>query len=189
MVAMQRFGESLADSERALQASPLDRVLINHLGWHLFQARQYEAAADVQTKELQLFPEYGMALALRGFAEERRNERRRAIDDLLRARIVLPMTWIDAALAFSHAAEGNTSEARAILDELRASASRRYVSAFDFALVYAGLGERAAAFEWLERAIEERSPWIAYLAVDPRLDELRMDGRFGAILSRCRGGA
>jgi tetratricopeptide (TPR) repeat protein len=192
LVAQGRFEESLAESERALQLSPLDRVLIAHLGWHFFQARQYDAAVDVQTRELQLFPEYGMALALRGFAEERRHARESAIRDLRHAARVQGSTWVQAALAFSHARHGNPDEARRILGALEAVSAERYVAAFDLALIHAGLDEPDQAFARLRQALAERSPWIAYLPIDPRLDELRADPRFAELLASAtssRGGA
>ena len=45
-------------------------------------------------------------------------------------------------------------------------------------VIHAALGEADAAFDWLTRAVQERSGWIAYLGVDPRLDEMRSGRRF-----------
>jgi hypothetical protein len=44
------------------------------------------------------------------------------------------------------------------------------------------LGETDRAFEWLDRAVEERSSDLVYLKVDPKLDRLRADPRFGKLL-------
>ena len=52
------------------------------------------------------------------------------------------------------------------------------------ATVYAALGDSRSAFEWLDRALDERSHSIALLRVDPALDPLRRDPRFDALLSR-----
>ncbi len=38
-----------------------------------------------------------------------------------------------------------------------------------FALIHTGLGEHEEAFEWLERAYQERNGWMAFLQVEPRL--------------------
>lgn len=56
------------------------------------------------------------------------------------------------------------------------------MSPFFFALVHAGLGERAAAMDWLEKAYQERSGSIRYLKVEPRLNPLREDPRFHALM-------
>jgi len=67
---------------------------------------------------------------------------------------------------------------------LRNSPTRRYVSNFPRALIYAGLGENDRALELLERAFQERSSGMVKLKVDPRLDPLRGDARFTALVRR-----
>jgi hypothetical protein len=54
--------------------------------------------------------------------------------------------------------------------------------------VHAALGNVDAALQRLERALEERSHDIVFLAVDPRLDPLRGDPRFTRLARRARGG-
>jgi len=46
--------------------------------------------------------------------------------------------------------------------------------AYELAVIHAALGDQDAAFKWLALAVEERSGWIAYLRVDPRLDHLHI---------------
>jgi hypothetical protein len=54
-----------------------------------------------------------------------------------------------------------------------------YVAPYDVAVIYAGLGEKDAAFAWLNRAKDDRSYMLAeYLKTDARLDSLRSDPRF-----------
>jgi hypothetical protein len=82
---------------------------------------------------------------------------------------------------------GKTAQARKILGELHAAESQRYVPAYWFALVYAGLGERDHALRYLERAFDERSTVLAYLLIDPRLASLRSEARFVALQQRLGG--
>jgi hypothetical protein len=56
----------------------------------------------------------------------------------------------------------------------------------DLALVCTGLGWTEHAFEWLDKAHQERSGWLTYLKADPRLDTLRGDPRFNELLRRVR---
>jgi hypothetical protein len=70
------------------------------------------------------------------------------------------------------------------LDELAAHVARRHVNAYHTALVHIGLGQREDALASLERAYEERSDQLAYLAVEPLLDPLRADPRFQALQRR-----
>lgn len=61
-----------------------------------------------------------------------------------------------------------------------------YVSAYDIAVVHAGLGDSTPAFEWTMKAVEQRHFFIGRLNVHPRLDGLRKDPRFDALLKESR---
>ena len=54
--------------------------------------------------------------------------------------------------------------------------------AYWIALIYAGLKESNTAFRWLEVAREERSPMLAFVKMDPRVDNLRSDPRFSDVM-------
>ena len=50
------------------------------------------------------------------------------------------------------------AEAQKVLDRLNELSKQRYVSAVDMARVYAGLGEKDKAFEWLEKGYTRTAP-------------------------------
>ena len=81
------------------------------------------------------------------------------------------------------AARGREGYWRWQLDYWTERARQEYVSARTFAMVYAQLGEKDMAFEWLEKLYEERGP-LNYLNVDGELDPLRDDPRFTDLLRR-----
>jgi hypothetical protein len=56
------------------------------------------------------------------------------------------------------------------------------VTPYGVALVHAGLGDRDQALAWLARALDDRSHWLVWLRLDPRLDVLRSDRRFADLL-------
>lgn len=58
-----------------------------------------------------------------------------------------------------------------------------YVSPFDIALIYTALGEKDTAFEWLNKAVAERSTFLVYSKWEPRLNPLHADPR----LDKCYG--
>jgi hypothetical protein len=89
-----------------------------------------------------------------------------------------------AGLGDSYAAAGNRTQAQHVLEELQQLSKHRYVMAYWVVLIYAGLKETDTAFHWLEIAREERSPMLAFIKMDPRLDNLRSDPRFGDVLLR-----
>jgi Flp pilus assembly protein TadD len=61
-----------------------------------------------------------------------------------------------AALGYAYGKSGNTAKARKVLNEMTQLATQRYVPAQEFAIIYIGLGDSDNAFQWLEKAYEER---------------------------------
>ena len=89
-----------------------------------------------------------------------------------------------ASLGYALARAGATSEATQILHELLAASRSRYVSPADVALIYAGLGDDAAALNWLDRAYDEKSPALSSVMLDPRLKTLLAHPRFKRLLQK-----
>lgn len=91
-----------------------------------------------------------------------------------------------ARLTHALAAAGKQGEARRMLNELLAGSKKEPISAYEVALIHALLGDRDQAFEWLNKAYDERAIGITFVRVDPDLDPLRSDPRFAALLERTR---
>ena len=90
-----------------------------------------------------------------------------------------------AALAHAYAVIGRRADAEKILADMLRRSQDRYVSPYMLATIYAGLGDKAKAFEMLDKAVGERSPDVVWnLKVDPRLDSLRPDPRFQVVSER-----
>ena len=96
----------------------------------------------------------------------------------------VPVPTTMAGVAHTYGRMGKTQEARKLLAEVHDMSKRRFVPAFYIALIHVGLGEPDTAFEWLEKAYEERSGPLIELNVDPMFDRLRPDPRFAALLRR-----
>jgi len=91
---------------------------------------------------------------------------------------------IIGTLGFALAAAGRRDDAKALVDELDARAGAHYVPAFNYAMIYVGLGDVDRAFEYLDRAFDERSSWLVSLNIEPLLDSIRDDRRFADLLRR-----
>ena len=85
-------------------------------------------------------------------------------------------------LGMVHALAGHTGEAHRVLDELLELGGRGYVPAGRVAGIYAALGERDAAFERAEKAVEQRDPTILAIRSSPVFDPLRSGPRYTALL-------
>ena len=89
-------------------------------------------------------------------------------------------------MAHVYAQMGRGEDALRILSQLLEMRKKRYVSPYGIASIYACLGEKNAAFEWLETAYAEHDQTLVWVKVHPRLDGLRGDPRFQDLLRRMR---
>jgi TolB-like protein/Tfp pilus assembly protein PilF/DNA-binding XRE family transcriptional regulator len=185
LMAVGRVEESMHASERCLELDPLDLVINMHLAWHYHFARQYEQAIEQCWKTSELHPKSFWPAWFFGLAYEQQGQIDRAEEELqVAVKMSGDVTFAIAALGHLYGIVGKTDQARSIFDELTARASRSYVPAYDLALVCAGLGWRDQALGYLSQAHKERSGWMTYINVDPRLDPLRDDPRFIDLLHR-----
>jgi len=188
LLAMGRTEESLAASRRCLELDPLDLVFNIHMAWHYQFSRRYDAAVEQchKTNDLlhpnSFWPSYFFAMAYQqqGRLADAATEFQKAIE------MSASVTFTSAGLGHLYGCAGDSAKARRIFEELYQRSQRTYVPAYDLALVCVGLGWTDQAFEWLDKAHQEHSGWLTYLRVEPRLDSLRMDPRFGEMLHRLR---
>ena len=90
-----------------------------------------------------------------------------------------------AGLAHAFSTTDRRNQAEKILRELQTRAKTDYVSPYMIAGIYASLGNKDKAFEFLEIAYKEKSPDVAYfLKADLRIDTIRSDPRFQDLLGR-----
>ena len=88
------------------------------------------------------------------------------------------------SLGHVYAVSNNANQARRVLLDLETRRRKQYVPAYAIALVYAGLRDPDRAMNWLEKAYDDRSNSMAYLAADPELTALHSDPRFIQISRR-----
>ena len=89
-----------------------------------------------------------------------------------------------AHLGQVYAASGRQREARKVLGSLLQLSRKQYVPSDSIAELYAGLGDKARALEWLEKAYEERSKTVSLLKVRPEWDSLREEPKFQDLVRR-----
>jgi serine/threonine protein kinase/TolB-like protein/Tfp pilus assembly protein PilF len=181
LLLMNRGPESTEECKRAVEHDPFDSGLYACLGWHEVWAGDYAKALEDTRRALRLDASNTWASLIMGWAYEQLGQYRESIaamqkfdDSSLRT----------AAIAHVFATSGNRPAAQTLLAELLEKARKEYVSAYDIAVVYAGLGETDRAFDWLNKAYEEESGFLPYLILDPRIKPLHADRRYQALLHR-----
>jgi serine/threonine-protein kinase len=184
LLAMGRGAESVAESRRAVQLDPANPMLTSCLGWHSLFDHQFDQSLKYAAESQRMMPSF-WAQIIQGWAETGKGDPAEAVKSMRKAVALAPqLGFTQAALANALARNGEKKEAQEILDKLLAESKRGYISAYDVALVYAGLGENDHAFDWLARAIAERSMFVVHLTWDARLEPLRGDPRFKELVQR-----
>jgi tetratricopeptide (TPR) repeat protein len=186
LAAVRQFDKSIAEAERATRLDPVSPATNAYAGWPLYLARRYDQAIQRMLPLTDAHPGFNLPYAVAGEAHVQKADWARALAFLEKAHQLDPMPETFAQLGHAYAKAGRDSDARRMLDELKLLSTRRYVSAYSFALVHAGLGERDEAFRWLQKVEEDRGEWFAFAGVDPRLDPLRPDPRFADVLRKVR---
>jgi TolB-like protein len=192
-----RMDEAVAELERALELDPLAALTRTWLGIMWLLARDYDRAIDEARALVELEPSscwppfiVGIAHRQKYFEACARGERHpdwaeKAIAGHLRAVELAPgldhiLGWLGLALGVC----GREAEARAVLERLRRS--ERYVLPTSIAHIHFGLGEIDAAFEWFDRAVEERDQMMMPILSYGHFDPIRNDPRFAALLRKMK---
>ena len=181
---MQRFDEATAEEKRALELDPFSLVINHALGFSYVFARRYDEAIQQYRKTIELDQNWYLGHWYLGFVYELKGLHPEALAEFQKARELNDDPYVLAYLGHAYAASGKRDEAMKILGQMNDVAGRRYVSAYSFAVIYAGLGDKDHAFEWLERSYRDRAWDITYLKVDPVFDNLHTDPRFADLVRR-----
>jgi serine/threonine protein kinase/tetratricopeptide (TPR) repeat protein len=179
--ARGRFDEAVEQISKAADLDPLSLIIAVHAGWPFYFARDFESAIRRFRKALELDENFIPAQGWLGMALGQQHRYAEAIDVFARALEVDRIPILTTMLAHTHAIAGSRERALALLADLLATAKTRYISPYDIAVIHAGLGDARASIEQLQEALEDRSPWMVFVGVDPRLDALRNEPAFGEI--------
>jgi pentatricopeptide repeat protein len=184
LLCQGRTEEALAAARRAQELDPL-ALYGAQAGWILFQAHRYDEAIRELRNVLAVEPKDPSVLWFLGFAligAERYDE---AIATLEKAASLSDRSSaVLGVLVHAYARAGRRAEALRVLDELQRRRKRGYVPPAAFLNAYLGLGDTEEAFNWLQRAAEEKSNITQFLKVHPFFDPLRSDPRFAEFLRR-----
>jgi TolB-like protein/Tfp pilus assembly protein PilF len=182
LCAAGRFTESFAACRHTLEFDPLNPLMHAHLAWHYYMAKQFDEALVQAERVIRIEPSFHWGHFFAGWALERLGRKTEAITRLREAvRCSSNSPVMLAGLGHALAATRDRSATLAVIEDLRRLRGRKGLFAYELGLVHAALGDLDVAFKWFNRAVQERSGWIAYVPVDPRLDELRADPRFDCL--------
>jgi serine/threonine-protein kinase len=183
-----RFDGAIAEMRRAQELDPLSVETTKTLGSVFFWAGQTDEAIAQYQKALELDPDAASVRDLLADAYARKSMDAEALAEKQRHFRLSGDEDTAASLGRDYAVMGYRGAMQALarrdLEAMQERAKEAYVSPMAFAYLYAALDEKDHALEWLEKAYEERSPWLSFIKNDPQFEGLRADPRFARLLQR-----
>ena len=179
LAALGRLDESVSEARTAHELEPFSLTIYSDYVRSLYYAGQLDQAHsealklyDMDRNFARAYYELGLVLEAQGKLEEAiaafRNALKSAPDN------VTAIT----ALGHAEALAGKKADAERLIARLQELSKQQYVSPFQTAVIYAGLGDRKQALDWLEKSRAERFNWLPFLQVDPVFKNLRSEARF-----------
>ena len=182
---MGRFDEAYGEILKAQELDPLSLAISSGVGHVLYLSRQYDRAIEAYRHTVELDPGFLQARLWFGRPYLQKGRYAEALTELRQAvELSKGSTMSLAVLAHAYAASGDRAEALRLLETLQARAREKYVPSYWIAFMHVGLGDKDRAIEWMDKARDERSAWLAWANVEPRFDPLRDDPRFREILRK-----
>jgi len=186
LAAMGRMDQASYEIHKAQKLDPLSSIIASNVGWVYYLNRQYPEAEQAFRKVLEVDPGFARAHTRLGITLLTEGKAQVAQEELQQALKVSGDPYVKGLLAQSLAVSGKRAEANRLLSELIKDSQTRYVQPFGVALAYMGLGERAEALQWLQKAYDDHTVTMVWAKVDPELDQLRDTPELKAMLSKMK---
>lgn len=187
LVAQGRFDEAINELQRTQEIDKSTLIIYAHFGLVNYFGHRYDGAINDLKKIINLDPTFYVARRYLGLSYEQKGMYKEALSEFEKAMETSgDSSQIKAEYVHTLALAGDTSRAQSELDALIALSKQKYVSAYHIAAIYAGLKDKDHAFEWLDKAFQERADWMVFVKVDPRFDSLHSDPRFTELLRRMK---
>ena len=183
LIDLMRPDEAVAEIKRAHELDPLSVVMNIDVGEILLLARRYDEAIEALRHALEMDPhranahwDLAQAYAGKGMYAEA------VAEHLEEFTLKGESPQAIAALKEAYTAAGWRGFWQKRLTQL--SSKHNHVEPTMIALIYTDLGDKNQAFAWLEKAFQNRSPYLVGLKSSARLDLLRSDPRYDDLLRR-----
>ena len=188
LMAMGRFDEAIAEMKRARELDPLTPNKQQSLGGALYRAGRYDEALqhfhEVPDSAVNSERRHRLMAAI----YERKGMPKEAMAELLTALRIGGKEELGTVVEQEFLSSGYPRAKEAFLrgdvKERQKRASNGFIQTYWIAADYALLGEKNKAFEWLEKAFQERNTALVYFKVDDSFEALRSDPRSQDLLRR-----
>jgi adenylate cyclase len=182
---MGKFDLALSEIDRAMELEPVAPSLHSCAAQILYNARRYDPAIRQAYATLEMAPTFHGLYGWIGAAYLKNGLLDSGLAALTEGLAHLPQDpRLQALFGTACALSGDTEGANRVLARLHAMSKEKYVDSYYTTWLHEAMGNRRDACESLERAYDERSNWLPWLAVDPLLDSLRSDPGCAGLLRK-----
>jgi eukaryotic-like serine/threonine-protein kinase len=179
-----RFDDGALMLKRAHELDPLSSVISNNVAMSYQTQNDHNASIESSLKLIELDPNFSAAYQYLGLSYLKLGRNGEGISALEKAVELSHRASVKLAdLGYGYGVTGKRTEAIAILKELEEKYAKKEANIQNIVAVYAGLGEKDKAFEWLERAFQTKGD-LTYLKWAIPFESLRDDPRYKDLLKR-----
>jgi serine/threonine-protein kinase len=171
--------EAIAVTRKAIELDPLSHSAWQTLTIYLVSSREFNAVHEASRRALELSPQSDFSLNDLGTLQLLEGNPMGALETFRR---IDNEGFRLSSVAMAEHTLGHAGESQQDLEQLIAQHAKE--AAFQIAELYAWRGERDKAFEWLERAYQQRDGGLSDIKTDPPLASLRGDPRYEAFLRK-----
>lgn len=184
-VCQGKYKDAQITAIKVVTMEPKNAAALLDAGWTYFAAGNWDQAADYFRKSIEADPAAPAGYMYYGMTQLKQTKKPEGFASLEKGFDVSGQAvWAAARLGAGRAVAGNPKDGHDALTQVSTVGAGKFVSAYDMAMIYAGIGEKGTAFTWLERAMTERSPRLMELRFDPFFYRLHSDLQFKGVLKQ-----
>jgi len=188
-VAMKRFDEAVREIKVAQKVDPLMPIFYAFsVGIHV-AAGKYDEAIDEFRKATELESNIGLAYFHLGCAYMYKGELNTAVSKFQKSKeLGVSPGWAEGMIGIIHTKRGEKEKAVRILKELVELRKQSYASSWCMALLCAALDDFDRAFEFFDKAYEERETLMPFtpIYIDCANPAIKSDPRYKELLKRMK---
>jgi TolB-like protein/Tfp pilus assembly protein PilF len=185
LAAQGRREESITEIKLAREIDPRSLIINANVGWCYYLAGEPDRAIEEEKNTLRLDPSFAVA---HGYLGQGYLEKKQFAEAISEFRTFVSLSPGNASrraeLAHAYALAGKKAEADEIRREFERLRGQKYISAYDWAMLYAGFRDKPQTLSWLEKAFADRNGRMANLAVHPQFAFLQREPAFEDLLRR-----
>jgi DNA-binding winged helix-turn-helix (wHTH) protein/tetratricopeptide (TPR) repeat protein len=185
LTAAGRLDESLEQIERAHRLDTNSLYLLTIRGVPFCYKRDFEQAIRQFRLVLEIDPNFKRAHYYLAWALFHAGRHEEAVAEFEKVVAAEPIQQTIALLGFCYGRLGIAEKAYEMLRRIdRTAFDGKYVSPYQRAMIYAGLGDTNQALTELEKAFDENSIWLIWLKIDLQFESLHAEPRFKDLIKK-----